>query len=880
MVVRRGNHEIQSRIAIPAATTFYTASGTSLLLSGGVQGAGSLSKQGLGLLEFSGSAPANTGNLEIVDGTFLGIFTSEGGSLRVTSDAGLNHTLTLNATAANNYRGGTDLVSGVVAIGRNDSLSSNAIRAGAGGAGQAGLSAFGGNRTLANAIQIADGSDLTILGTNNLTLNGVVSGNGSLVKRDTGTLFLRGNNTYTAGTRISGGTVDVTSDAQLGAGSGLLTLDGGTLQTSGPGSTYARSIRVTSAGGALVDAGFAVQDFSGPISLEGTLRLGGPFTLRLLGDLAGTGGLEADTAQSVFLGGNSTYSGDTLVSTRMEALQDGAFSRFSHHRIASDGRLLVNPGGTQEIGLLSGEGEVLVGGNLTMGGLGANSVFSGNFTGSGNLVKAGGGAFRFTGAGSFNGTTTVDGGAFLVDGLLGASLTTVNAGGLLGGSGTLAGDVAVRSGGILSPGNSPALLTIGGNLVLDPGSRTVFEINGTTPGTEHDQIVVGSEARLAGTLDLQLGYVPTAGQRLTLINAQTVNGTFDNVTNSLGNALGFDLLYDNPAGSGDVVLSIVVIQNPFLPFALTRNQQAVAANLDTTTGDRRVTDLVNALNSLPGPALPAAFDQIAPDELGAMSRMAEIRAGSSGFSGGGFAIYDRQGRIDLKRNVLLASAETTSPDVHGRRPWLRQTPDNPWGLFVAGTGQFGAVQGDGNADGYDFTTGGLTVGADYRALPSLVVGAMLGYAGSSADLDAGGGDIGADGARFGLYASWFEPRGAGWYLNAAANGGATTYDTRRRVLGALQEGETTGTEFTAYLGGGYDARAARLESASCRSCAPPGSMNSSTAAKSSMPGWRGERVESSGSKPPGRSATAPGSALLLAFTGVSPSPPHSATTPN
>lgn len=80
----------------------------------------------------------------------------------------------------------------------------------------------------------------------------------------------------------------------------------------------------------------------------------------------------------------------------------------------------------------------------------------------------------------------------------------------------------------------------------------------------------------------------------------------------------------------------------------------MAANLDTTTGDRRVTDLVNALNSLPGPALPAAFDQIAPDELGAMSRMAvafarqqntnlerrmaEIRAGSSGFSGGGFAI--------------------------------------------------------------------------------------------------------------------------------------------------------------------------------------------------------------------------------------------------
>ena len=63
------------------------------------------------------------------------------------------------------------------------------------------------------------------------TLTGVISGPGSLTVTGNGNLSLQSNNTYEGGTILNGGTVMVTSDANLGAASGGLTFGGGTLQT-------------------------------------------------------------------------------------------------------------------------------------------------------------------------------------------------------------------------------------------------------------------------------------------------------------------------------------------------------------------------------------------------------------------------------------------------------------------------------------------------------------------------------------------------------------------------------------------------------------------------------------------------------------------------
>ncbi|WP_442597734.1 autotransporter domain-containing protein [Parapusillimonas sp. JC17] len=66
----------------------------------------------------------------------------------------------------------------------------------------------------------------------NRSFNGNISGSGSLIKQGEAKLTLAGNNSYVGGTRIDNGTVQITSNANLGARSGALTLQGGALQAS------------------------------------------------------------------------------------------------------------------------------------------------------------------------------------------------------------------------------------------------------------------------------------------------------------------------------------------------------------------------------------------------------------------------------------------------------------------------------------------------------------------------------------------------------------------------------------------------------------------------------------------------------------------------
>src|SRR3546814_21171865 len=96
-----------------------------------------------------------------------------------------------------------------------------------------GLSAAGatiGDLNGAGTIALGDKS-LTVGTANSSAFSGGISGtDGSLIKQDSGTLTLAGASTYTGGTRVHGGKLSVSADANLGDATGRLTLDGGTLQ--------------------------------------------------------------------------------------------------------------------------------------------------------------------------------------------------------------------------------------------------------------------------------------------------------------------------------------------------------------------------------------------------------------------------------------------------------------------------------------------------------------------------------------------------------------------------------------------------------------------------------------------------------------------------
>ena len=60
---------------------------------------------------------------------------------------------------------------------------------------------------------------------------GVISGSGSVTELNGSTLTLTGANTYTGGTTISGGSLEISQDTNLGATGGALTFNGGALRT-------------------------------------------------------------------------------------------------------------------------------------------------------------------------------------------------------------------------------------------------------------------------------------------------------------------------------------------------------------------------------------------------------------------------------------------------------------------------------------------------------------------------------------------------------------------------------------------------------------------------------------------------------------------------
>jgi hypothetical protein len=153
------------------------------------------------------------------------------------------------------------------------------------------------------------------------------------------------------------------------------------------------------------------------------------------------------------------------------------------------------------------------------------SFIAANLNNSGTIeVKAG--ALQFQGLWSQTvGSTTVDAGA-----VLGGTLLSIG-GGTLAGSGTI--QAAVVNGGVTSPGGSPGALSLGTNQNYQQVANGVLriELGGHNPGTQYDQLVLGGNASLAGTLELSLinGFVPQPGDQFQVLTCGSQTGRFSQI---------------------------------------------------------------------------------------------------------------------------------------------------------------------------------------------------------------------------------------------------------------------------------------------------------------------------------------------------------------
>ena len=123
-------------------------------------------------------------------------------------------------------------------------------------------------------------------------------------------------------------------------------------------------------------------------------------------------------------------------------------------------------------------------GTLNFNHTSTNYVFAPAISGNGS-VNVLAGVTTLTANNTYTGATTVNGGALIVNGsIASSSLTTVNSGAALLGSGTV-GTTQVNAGGFLVPGpvGTPGTMTVSGNLAFQSGAFYFVQVNPTTAST-------------------------------------------------------------------------------------------------------------------------------------------------------------------------------------------------------------------------------------------------------------------------------------------------------------------------------------------------------------------------------------------------------------
>jgi autotransporter-associated beta strand protein len=233
-------------------------------------------------------------------------------------------------------------------------------------------------------------------------------------------------------------------------------------------------------------------------------------------------------AGTLSLMGPNTFTGDVTVS--------GGFVAIDAESRLGNGALTLDGGGLKALADFTLARAVAVGaGGGEFDTAGHTVVINGALSGTSGLIKSGAGTLRLAGvSAAFTGTVEVELGLLDVTGALAAAPVSIEAGGALGGSGTV-GAATVLSGGTVAPGNNLGRLTTG-PFDLQSGAQLVLELGGLVAPTQYDQLKVVGSVSLAGELQLSLfnGFTPQVGNKFFLV----LNDGTDSVTGGFSNVIG------------------------------------------------------------------------------------------------------------------------------------------------------------------------------------------------------------------------------------------------------------------------------------------------------------------------------------------------------
>jgi autotransporter-associated beta strand protein len=504
---------------------------------------------------------------------------------------------------------------------------------------------------------------------------------------------------------------------------------------------------------------------------------------------AGQATITVKDASSVNFFNSSNAGQATLIAN------NGGFIGFNDQSSGAQATVISNAGGEvgffglsttgTTLGSIAGAGTfTLTSKALTVGSNNTSTEVSGSITGNGgSLVKVGTGILTLSGVNTYTGTTMVSGGALSVDGsIASSSLTTVNSGAALIGTGTV-GPTVVNTGGFLAPGHQPGTMTVTGNLNFQPGSFYVVQVN---PATASNTIVSGT-ASLAGTVGAAFapGTYMTRSYPILTANGGFNGTTFDGLVtrglpadfgvsvNNVGNTaflnLRAQLVPEPPGPGGPTVPPPTIPQVPGLPPSEQPSPPdppagaSAGAPLSNFTVNqlnvgRTIDNFFNNGGALP-PAFASLFNLTGNNLTSALDQLSGEAA--TGAQKVGFQMFDQflnlmldpfvDGRCRIGRTDQPPHPDQSLLGFGRQCPPVYEPGWTVWGAAYGGSNHTGG----GNAGSHDLYAGtfGGAAGLDYHFTPDTVVGFAVGGGGTNWNLSQGlgGGTSGAFQA--GLYGS-------------------------------------------------------------------------------------------------------------------------------
>jgi fibronectin-binding autotransporter adhesin len=432
---------------------------------------------GTGRIMLAGSG-TSAGTLDVLAGVHqIHTELQLGSNLQVSVAAGSG--LTLHAALSGSAFGLTKSGAGLLTMRGNDVYSGGTLITG-------GTLAIGSAGALGSGtVTLSNGSTLNLQG---FAITNQIDSTGGFVINPASNVVTISGPTVVSGTSITGvytitPTGSGTFAGPLGDPAGLLggqvtVQSGGLLTTTGT---------ITEYGSVLILAGGSGA-FSGPVN--------GVITS------SGTSTFAADIqplADVLIDGGVATFNGTTFGDVNVDVsgtTTGGAMATFNG---TIDRTAHVYASGTMNLyGSVTANADVKVeaGGLARLYGSGtfgqASMLVNGSFlvdrtvdltiatvlTGTGNLLKQGSGRLTLTGSSDYAGSTYVDAGKLVINGLLGSGTLTVANGATLSGAGVTG--LTITGGGLIAPGNSPGILTA---QALAPTSLTSFAFQFTGTGS-------------------------------------------------------------------------------------------------------------------------------------------------------------------------------------------------------------------------------------------------------------------------------------------------------------------------------------------------------------------------------------------------------------